>query len=73
MSNFSPNFVKPKNEKGITISVSKKKKSNGRSISNFEPKRKKSRSKLMHNFLSSIRRKIPLTNIFRRISKMVKH
>ena len=41
MSDFSPNFVKPKSEKDITVSISKNKKREGKSISDFEPKRKK--------------------------------
>ena len=57
MSNFSPNFVKPKSEKDMTVSISKNKKSEGKSISDFEPKRKKRRSKLMHDFLSSTKKK----------------
>ena len=64
MSNFSPNFVKPKNEKDMTVSVSKNKKSEGKSISDFEPKRKKRRSKLVHDFLSSTKKKNTIDKYF---------
>ena len=66
MSNFSPNFVKPKNKKGMTVSVSKNKKSEGKSISDFEPKRKKRRSKLMHDFLSSTKKKNTIDKYFQK-------
>jgi hypothetical protein len=73
MSNFSPNFVKPKDEKDMTVSVSKNKKREGKSISDFEPQRKKRRSRLMYDFLSSTKKKKPLTDICRRIKRWVQH
>ena len=66
MSNFSPNFVKPKDEKDMTVSVSKNKKSEGKSISYFEPKRNKRRSKLMHDFLLSTKKKHIIDKYFQK-------